>query len=68
MESKLRADLLGFSIPAPASKLAEFVHWPYVIAVDLKNDSLESVWIHSAVKSSQQRSSMKFQRCSALFV
>ena len=30
------ADLLGFSLPAPASKSAEFVQWPCVIAVDLK--------------------------------
>ena len=29
MESKLRADLLGFSLPAPASKSAEFVQWPF---------------------------------------
>ena len=39
MESKLRADLLGFFLPAPASKSAEFVQWPCVIAVE-KEDFL----------------------------
>ena len=62
MESKLRADLLGFSLLTPASKSAEFVQWPCVIAVDLKRGF---PWKCLDLICSEKQPAKKFHRCSA---